>query len=262
MATTDRDSSRGRPGATPLLSNWVRAFPPSILLIAAWLLLGPWTAAAQPDPGAPRPAPPEAPYVGPAESNDQPPPTSEVRPSAPAIQPSPSAVAKPSPSAVAKPSPSAVAKPGGAAAPSEPGWAWINRYVSLTALLAALGAGLLLLAGIAWYRSNRAEAAPGPEHLAQMRRFVEEDFARFVAAGLPLEVDEAPLLSRDDGWRTLFTHHVKLHNELYRFSTRTALAIYTAHVDDAVRRALTERRALLANDPDGKQARVATGPPV
>ena len=236
MAATNRGQGRGRP---------MRRLALLVGILPALLLVVGWTWAAQPEAGEAQPAPPDA----------QPARTDVVQPASPAASP----VAKPGGSPAAKPA----AKPAAAAAPAataaEPGWSWINQYVSLTTLLVGLAVGLSLVSFVGWYLSNRAEATPDAEHLAEMRRFVEEDFARYVASGLPLDGDGATVtVSNDEGWRKLFVHHVRLHNELYRFSTKTALAVYTAHVDDAVRRALAARRAAAAASDD--PASVTTRP--
>ena len=208
-------------------------------LLPALLLIVAWSWAAQPEAGDAQPSPPD------------------VQPATTGAQPVPSPAAKPAASPATKPGASPAAKPAAApAAPqADPGWNWITQYVSLTTLLVSLAAALALVSFVGWYRSNRAEATPDAEHLAEMRRFVEEDFARYIASGLPLDGDGAPpSVAADPGWRKLFVHHLQLHNELYRFSTKSALALYTAHVDDAVRRALDARRATVARpERDGEE---------
>ena len=207
---------------------------PAVLLVVG----GTW--AAQPEPGDAQPNPPN---VEPAD----------VQPARTGAQPKPSPAAKPAASPAAKPA-------AGAATPAvDPGWGWITQYVSMTTLLVSLALALALISFVGWYRSNRDERTPDPEHLAEMRRFVEEDFARYIASGLPLEGNGAPpSVSTDSGWRKLFVHHLQLHNELYRFSTKTALDVYTAHIDDAVRRAFDARRATAARP--GRDDREAATP--
>ena len=240
MATTKRGRSGRRLGLLGML--------PAVLLIAAW------TAAAQPESTTP---PPSAEDAQPASDDAQP--TSPT--TKPAASPTASPAASPATKPAAKPGASPAAKPG-AAAPtvSEPGWNWINNYISLTTLLTGLGVVLAGVGAVGWYRSNRAEARPDAEHLEEMRRFVEEDFARYVAAGLPLDSEgPIPPVSTDEAWRTLFVQRIKLHNELYRFDTNAALGVYTAHVDEAVRRALAARRAAVASAAGDDEPSVTTG---
>ncbi len=86
-------------------------------------------------------------------------------------------------------------------------------------VLVAIGLVLVVLATLGWMLARRQEAAPNDEEMADLKRFVQEDFARHVGGCLQLE----------------------LHNELYRLSKRTALRVYAAYIDDAVRRQLGRR---------------------
>jgi hypothetical protein len=161
------------------------------------------------------------------------------------------AQAQPTPSPAAKPSPSPAAKPAGVTPVAESGpfaGAWV------TPALTALAAVLIVLGLIAWYMSNRAEATPNPEQLAEIGRFVEGDFARYVARGLAASDGagagnggaaaraEAPHVASDEAWRRVFLHQLDLHTELSRLSRRIALRVYEERVDAAVRRELAELR--------------------
>jgi hypothetical protein len=163
------------------------------------------------------------------------------------------AQAQPSPSPAARPSPSPAAKPAGVTPVAESGpftGAWV------TPALTALAAVLIVLGLIAWYMSNRAEATPNPEQLAEIGRFVEGDFARYVARGLAASDGagagagsggaaaraEAPNIASDEAWRRVFLHQLDLHTELSRLSRRTALRVYEERVDAAVRRELAGLR--------------------
>lgn len=150
------------------------------------------------------------------------------------------------PTPAAKPAPSPAAKPAArGAAPPPPQslseWIWSGQFVTPT--LTALGAVLIGIALYAWIRSNQAERRPNPRQLEQIRAFVEGHFAPYVARSLaatsgadpPLTV---PNMAHDKAWKRVFEHHLDLHSELYGLSKRTALQVYVAHVDDAVRREL------------------------
>jgi hypothetical protein len=146
----------------------------------------------------------------------------------------------PSPSPAVKPSPSPAAKPTGTAVPEGLSGDWIQPT------LLTIGVVLVAVTGVGWYFSNRAEATPNAEQREDIRRFVERDFARYVARhhvppgpGVPgAAAAHAVSIAGDEGWRKVFLHHFGLHNELSHFSKQVALEIYTQYVDDAVRREL------------------------
>ncbi len=154
-------------------------------------------------------------------------------------QPAPSPAASPSPSPAVRVSPSPTPTPSGLAAlfTGELG----NR------ILVVIGVILIVVIGVAWIFSNRAEARPTPEQLEAIRQFVETDFARYVVRGLTarqnLETIQAPNISNDPAWRKVFVHQLDLHNEFYRLSKRPALELFEAHIDKAVARELEAQRA-------------------
>jgi hypothetical protein len=145
---------------------------------------------------------------------------------------------QPSPSPAAKPSPS----PSPAAAPTSPIDALMSGEMT-TQLLLGIGIVLGAIGAAGWYLSNRAEAEPRGDDLVALRRFVEVEFAPFVAQGLAAGGTGAGTVANasvanDPAWRKVFAHHLDLHNEFYRLSKRRALAVYTEYIDAAVRREL------------------------
>ena len=160
---------------------------------------------------------------------------------APAAQPSPSPAAKPA------------AKPSGA--PDSDPFGGVNW----SALLVGGSSIVIALSFYAWYRSNRAEARPNVEQREDIRRFVEDDFARYVAHGLVVSGDAdaattaddegghaRPVagvnVAADDGWRKVFLRQLDLHHELHRFDKGIALSIYRERIDAAVSRELAARQ--------------------
>ena len=91
--------------------------------------------------------------------------------------------------------------------------------------------------------SNRAEATPNEDQLAEMRRFVTDHFAKYVARGLAVEGIGAVAISRDRAWRKVYLQHLRLHNELYAFRRDVALRLFDAEIDAAVARELEAIRA-------------------
>ncbi len=117
-------------------------------------------------------------------------------------------------------------------------------------VLVAIGLVLVVLATLGWMLARRQEATPNDEEMADLKRFVQEDFARHVAREMAnglsgsegdRETASSRSLARDSAWRALFLLQLELHNELYRLSKRTALRVYAAYIDDAVRRQLGRR---------------------
>ena len=129
-------------------------------------------------------------------------------------------------------------------------WHWV-RTIDVQWLLVGVATVLTVISVVAWVRSNHAEATPNQEELEEMKRFVEEDFASYVARGLARSGSPGDgalttvSVAHDPAWRRVFVQHIDLHNELGHLSKRTALSIYRAHVDAAVRRQLA---ALSASD--------------
>ena len=143
-------------------------------------------------------------------------------------------------------------------------WPWV-RTIDVQWLLVGVATLLTVISGVAWVRSNHAEARPNQEELEEMKRFVEEDFAAYVARGLARSGSAgdgaltAVSVARDPAWRRVFVQHMDLHNELGHLSKRTALSIYSAHVDAAVRRQLA---ALSASDTStAREGRVPSDAP-
>jgi hypothetical protein len=108
-----------------------------------------------------------------------------------------------------------------------------------------LSIGTLLIAGvaIAWYMSNRAEATPNEEQLNEIRHFVNDHFAKYVARGLAAEGVGTVAISKDSAWRKVYVQHLRLHNELYAFRKDIALRVYEAEIDAAVQREIEAARA-------------------
>lgn len=117
-------------------------------------------------------------------------------------------------------------------------WATIRPMLTSDATLLGIGVVLLVAVGIAWYMSNRAEATPNDEQLIEMRNFVNDHFAKYVARGLAAEGVGAVAVSHDPAWRKVYLQHLRLHNELYAFRRDVALRVFDAEIDAAVRRHL------------------------
>src|SRR3954451_6333836 len=106
--------------------------------------------------------------------------------------------------------------------------------------LVVIGIVLAIAAIIAWKMSNRAEATPNEDQMTEMRYFVTDHFARYVAHGLAAEGVGAVKISQDPAWRKVYIQHLRLHNELYSFRRDVALKIFDAEIDAAVQRKLDE----------------------
>jgi hypothetical protein len=141
--------------------------------------------------------------------------------------------------------------------------------------LLSIGIVLAVLAVVAWSLSNRAEATPNEDQVAEMHRFVNDHFAKYVARGLVAEGVSAVSISKDPAWRNVYLQHLRLHNELHPFvpprrswwgpivaflcagpvgvaalwvirrgiSPKIALRIFEADIDEAVCRELEALRA-------------------
>ena len=117
-------------------------------------------------------------------------------------------------------------------------WATIRAALTSDTTLLTIGIILLILTGIAWVMSNRAEATPNEDQLVEMRQFVNDHFAKYVARGLAAEGVGPVAVSEDAAWRKVYLQHLRLHNELYAFRKDIALRLFTADIDAAVRREL------------------------
>ena len=176
-----------------------------ILVMLASVLLAACQSAATPAPTA---APKTE--AKPAASPPQPVPTQEGSGQA-ATAGSPAA----SPAVRASPSPS----PAAAAATGGGGSTWARISDALTNNLTLLVIGILLsiLAIVAWSMSNRAEATPNEDQIAEIHRFVNDHFAKYVARGLAAEGVGPVAISQDPAWRKVYLQHLRLHNELHPF---------------------------------------------
>jgi hypothetical protein len=122
-------------------------------------------------------------------------------------------------------------------------WNSIQPMLTSDQTLLAIGIILLILTGVAWKMSNRAEATPNEDQLIEMRRFVTDHFAKYVARGLTAKGHGPIAISGDPAWRKVYLQHLRLHNELYAFRKDIALRLFVAHIDDAVRREVDAARA-------------------
>jgi hypothetical protein len=122
-------------------------------------------------------------------------------------------------------------------------WATIQPALTSNTTLLVIGILLMILVGIAWVMSNRAEATPNEDQLDEMRRFVNDHFAKYVARGLAAEGVGPVPVSHDPAWRKVYLQHLRLHNELYAFRKDIALRLFDADIDEAVRRELDALRA-------------------
>jgi hypothetical protein len=118
----------------------------------------------------------------------------------------------------------------------------IGTFLSTDTTLVTIGIVLAIAAIVAWKMSNRAEATPNEDQLNEMRHFVNDHLARYVAHGLAAEGagTGAVAISRDPAWRKVYLQHLHLHNELYAFRRDVALKIFDADIDAAVKRQLDE----------------------
>ena len=158
----------------------------------------------------------------------------------PAASPDPAASPGASPVVRASPSPS----PAAAGASAQGGtWASIRNALTSDLTLLSIGCVLVLLTGVAWVMSNRAEATPNEDQLQEMRHFVNDHFAKYVARGLLAEGAGTAAVATDPAWRKVYLQHLRLHNELYAFRKDIALQLFEADIDTAVRRELDVLRA-------------------
>lgn len=134
-----------------------------------------------------------------------------------------------SPAAKASPSPAAGQ---GASGESEGFLAWVQ---TTNGILSVIGIILTIVVVVAWIMSNRAEATPNVDQLQEMRHFVREHFAPYVAHGLIAEGADPPSIARDPAWRKIYLQHLRLHNELYAFRGDVALQVFEQEIDAAVR---------------------------
>lgn len=151
-----------------------------------------------------------------------------------------SPAASPAVRASPSPSPAAAAASGGGGST----WATIRAALTSDTTLLTIGIILLILTGIAWVMSNRAEATPNEDQLVEMRQFVNDHFAKYVARGLAAEGVGPVAVSEDAAWRKVYLQHLRLHNELYAFRKDIALRLFTADIDAAVRRELDALQAV------------------
>jgi hypothetical protein len=122
-------------------------------------------------------------------------------------------------------------------------WASVRPMLTSDLTLVSIGIVLSILAVIAWVMSNRAEATPNEDQLLEMRHFVNDHFAKYVARGLATEGGGTTAISRDAAWRKVYLQHLRLHNELYAFRKDIALRLFDADIDEAVKRELAALRA-------------------
>ncbi|MFN8523348.1 MAG: hypothetical protein U0821_09630 [Chloroflexota bacterium] len=108
----------------------------------------------------------------------------------------------------------------------------------VTYALIGIGVVLALLALVAWYRSNRAEAQPSREQQQHIREFLERDFAPYVARGFRLTGESVRAISEDRGWQRVFLHRLAIHADLNGLDAGPCLGIFREHVDAAVKRQL------------------------
>ena len=119
--------------------------------------------------------------------------------------------------------------------------------LSTDATLLIIGLILTVIVAIAWVYSNRAEATPNADQLAEMHHFVKTHFAKYVARGLAADASGDVSISKDRAWRKVYLQHLHLHNELYAFRKDVALKVFNEEIDAAVARQLSEIRAARAN---------------
>jgi tellurite resistance protein len=122
-------------------------------------------------------------------------------------------------------------------------WGTVRPMLTSDITLVSIGVILSILAIVAWVMSNRAEATPNEDQLAEMRHFVNDHFAKYVAHGLVAEGVGPVAISQDPSWRKVYLQHLRLHNELYAFRKDIALRLFESDIDSAVRRELDALRA-------------------
>lgn len=96
----------------------------------------------------------------------------------------------------------------------------IGGMISSDGTLLGIGIFLTVIVGIAWVMSNRAEATPNTDQLAEMRHYVNNHFAQYVARGLAAEGTSNVAVSQDRAWEKVYFQQLRLHNELYQFAPR------------------------------------------
>src|SRR5689334_8244193 len=119
----------------------------------------------------------------------------------------------------------------------------IGTFLSSETSLITIGIVLSIAVIIAWKMSNRAEATPNDDQLIELRHFVNDHFAKYVARGLAAEGAGNVSVSHDRAWRKVYLQHLRLHNELYAFRRDIALKIFDEDIDKAVARELDAIRA-------------------
>lgn len=173
-----------------------------ILAMIAGLLLTACASAATPSPTA-APATASKPAASPAAAASP--------GGSPVVGASPGA----SPVVGASPSPSPAAA--GAAGGGASTWTRIRETLGSDLTLLTIGVILSLLVIVAWSLSNRAEATPNEDQVAEMHHFVNDHFAKYVARGLAAEGVGPVAISQDPAWRKVYLQHLRLHNELHPF---------------------------------------------
>jgi hypothetical protein len=119
----------------------------------------------------------------------------------------------------------------------------IGGFLSSDLTLLCIGIALSIVVVIAWIQSNRAEATPNVDQLTEMRHFVNDHFAKYVARGLASEGAANVVVSQDSAWRKVYLQHLRLHNELYAFRKDVAMQVFDQDIDAAVRRELEAIRS-------------------
>jgi hypothetical protein len=119
----------------------------------------------------------------------------------------------------------------------------IGAFLSSEMSLVTIGIVLSIAVIFAWKMSNRAEATPNDDQLIELRHFVNDHFAKYVARGLAAEGAGNVSVSQDRAWRKVYLQHLRLHNELYAFRQDIALRMFDEDIDTAVRRELDAIRA-------------------
>ena len=118
----------------------------------------------------------------------------------------------------------------------------IGSMIGSDSSLLGIGLFLSVIVGVAWVFSNRAEATPNADQLAEMHHFVNTHFARYVARGLAAEGASTAAVSQDRAWRRVYLQHLRLHNELYAVRKDIALRVFEQDIDAAVTRELAAIR--------------------
>ncbi|MGE3270893.1 MAG: hypothetical protein AB7P40_19225 [Chloroflexota bacterium] len=117
-------------------------------------------------------------------------------------------------------------------------WKAIGAALTSDATLLGIGVVLSIIVAVAWVFSNRAEATPNVDQMAEMRHFVNDHFAKYVARGLAAGNQSHTTISQDKAWQRVYLQHLRLHNELYAFRSDVALSVFREDIDAAVSREL------------------------